>query len=245
MAESDILEASSFADVWKAVEAGDIGVLPIENSYAGSIYENIFSFLRYDVRIVGETRVSVHHCLWSLERDMAGVKKAYSHEQALRQCRDYLESRGIEPVKWYDTAGAAKMIAEEKLTGVAAIASSLAGELYGLHCLARDIEDQDGNTTRFLVVAKSGVEIAYPECHGKTSALFETADVPAALYKCLGAFATNAINLTKIESVPSQRDPFTYVFFMDFEGHAEDKAVKRALSELGHFAKNVKLLGSY
>jgi len=217
LAETEILEAASFQDVWEAVEAGDIGVLPIENSYAGSIYENVYAFLRFRVRIIGETRVSVHHCLWSLETDLSAVKEVYSHEQALRQCRNYLESHGLEPVKWYDTAGSAKMIAEKNMRGTAAIASALAGELYGLNALARDIEDQDGNTTRFLVVVRDDSTLEYPDRHEKTSILFETSDIPAVLYKSLGAFATNGINLSKIESIPSQRDPFTYVFLLDFE----------------------------
>lgn len=220
-------------------------MLPIENSYAGSIYENIYESVRHDARIRGEVRVAVRHCLWSLETELSAAKRVYSHEQALRQCRDYLESHGMEAVKWYDTAGAAKMIAEERLLGAAAIASSLAGELYGLHALARDIEDQDGNTTRFLVVTRADVALDYPDRHGKTSIVFETGDVPAVLYKCLGAFATNNLNLTKIESVPSQKDPFTCVFFVDFEGHINDPAVRRAMEELGYFTKSVKILGSY
>lgn len=220
-------------------------MLPIENSYAGSIYENIYAFVRQDAHIRGEVRVAVHHCLWSLETDISAVREVYSHEQALRQCRDYLESHGMEPVKWYDTAGAAKMIAEKGLRGAGAIASALAGELYGLHALARDIEDQDGNTTRFLVVTRADMPLDYPDRHDKISVIFETADVPAVLYKCLGAFATNGINLTKIESVPSQRDPFTYVFFVDTAGHADDPAVRRALEELAYFTKSVRVLGSY
>ena len=144
----------SFAEVWESIDADHIAVLPIENSYAGSIHENFYAFLRYDYAIVGEVSLPIHHTFLSLETDIGQVKKAYSHPQALAQCHDWLRSLHIEAVPYEDTAGAARMIAEKGKRECAAIASRRAGEIYGLHMLAEGIQDQIGNTTRFVVVTR-------------------------------------------------------------------------------------------
>ena len=135
------------------------------------------------------------------------------------------------------------MIAEKQKRGSAAIASRKAAELYGLNILSENIQDQTGNTTRFFVIAKTGV--IFPASPAKISVLFETKNIPAALYKSLGAFATHGINLVKIESLPSFKNPFTYIFWVDFEGKETDLNVQTALTELAYFTESVQILGSY
>jgi len=243
--EENIAGFPDFSSVWKRISDEGIGVLPIENSYAGSIHENLYNFVRYDHKIVGEIHLEINHALLSLETDISVVKRAYSHPQALAQCHDFLVAHGIEPIPSEDTAGSAKMIAERGERGVAAVASEIAGEVYGLHALARGIQDQKGNTTRFFVVVPRSSDIRYSEKATKTSILFETRDIPGALYKCLGAFATNGVNLSKIESLPSLKDPFTYTFWVDFHGTGEDTNVHHALDELRFFTQSVNILGEY
>ncbi len=246
--ESETEGLKTFADVWKAVENGGIGILPIENSYAGSIHDNLYGFLRYPFVTLAEYALPVKHCLLSHETEISAIRKAYSHPQALAQCYGFLKANAIESVVHADTAGAAKELSRTREPGAASVSSSKAAKIYGLNVLAEGIQDQQGNTTRFFVVARPDMaESAVSEFPktGKTSVVFEVKNVPAALYKCLGAFATHGVNLTKIESLPSLGDPFSYVFWIDFEGGVEVEGTKGALAELEFFAKKVRILGSY
>ena len=210
---SNIIWMSDFLSVWEKIWEGHIGILPIENGYAGSIHENLYYFMRYDYKIIWEYDHRVKHCLLSLEDDIKKVKKAYSHPQALTQCHNFLKNNNIKVEKFSDTAWAVKYIKENNLKWVWAIASRLAWDLYWLNILKENIVDQYGNTTKFFIITRKDSNITYKSKVWKVSIIFETRDIPASLYKCLWAFATNNINLTKIESMPNLKDPFSYLFF--------------------------------
>ncbi len=247
LSDTEILWLETFEQIWEKIGQWHIGVLPIENSYAGPIHANLFAFGRYEASIIGTYNLPIHHCLLSLEEDITQVKTAISHPQALDQCYTYLKKHNIEPKKFYDTAGAAKHIAESGERGIASISSKLAAEIYGLNVLEESIEDQEGNTTRFLVVCLSSEKGKYNYSlkKWKISLIFEARNIPASLYKCLGAFATNNVNLTKIENLPSFWRPFTSVFWIDFEGNLQDEAVQKALEELAFFTSDIRILGEY
>jgi len=234
-----------FLSVWDEIEKGNIWVLPVENGYAGSIHENLHYFLRYDYKIIGEFDLEVKHCLLSLENDIKNVKQAFSHPQALNQCHNFLKDNNIQAKKYSDTAWAAKYISENKLSGVWAIASSLAWEIYWLNILKENIADQKSNTTKFFVIAKKNEDIKFEKKSNKISIIFEARNIPASLYKCLWAFATNNVNLTKIESMPNLKNPFSYIFFMSFEGQLKDENIKKALEELEFFTNTIKILWEY
>ena len=234
-----------FLSVWEEIESGNIWVLPVENGYAGSIHENLYYFLRYDYKIIWEFDLEVQHCLLSLETDIKSVKQAFSHPQALSQVHNFLKDNNIRTQKFSDTAAAAKYISENKLNWVWAIASSLAWEIYGLNLLRENIADQKWNTTKFFVLSKKDENILFKNRSDKVSILFEARDIPASLYKCLWAFATNNVNLTKIESMPNLKDPFSYIFFMTFKGQLQDENIKKALEELDFFTNSIKILWEY
>jgi prephenate dehydratase len=170
------------------------------------------------------------------------IGKIYSHPQALAQCENFLKRLKVEIVPTYDTAGSAKMIQEQKLAHIGAIASKRASQIYGLNILAENIEDNPNNYTRFLVISREKAERVK---RSKTSIVFATKNVPGALYASLGAFATRNINLIKLESRPSKNKPWEYVFYVDFEGYIDDKECQEALAELREKANLVKILGSY
>ena len=238
----------SFRDLFDAIKDDTgLGLVPIENSIAGSVVQCYDLFLDYDATIIGEFEFKIEHCLLSNypEEDITTV---YSHPQALSQCSDYLDARKYEKVVFSDTAGAAKHIARVQQEGAATVASEAAAEIYGLGVVARNIQNNGENRTRFLLVKKAGTELSFEDQlqpRTKSTILFEAADIPAALYKCLGGFATNGVNLLKIESRPSQKKNFDYIFYLDFEGTKEDEGVRNALDELDHFSKKVVFLGSY
>lgn len=234
-----------FSKIWEKIDDNSIGVIPIENSYAGPIHKNLYNFLRYDHQIIGELSLKIEHCLLSKETDLSKIKKVYSHPQALSQCYDFLKKHNLEGIEFADTALASKFIAEEQEPGIASIASSLTSQLYNLNILEEGIQDQTGNTTRFFVLAPKNSKLQYTDKKNKISLFFETRHVPAALYKCLGGFATNGINLHKIESLPALKNPFSYLFWIDLEGKLKDKAVQNSLEELAFFTKSVRVLGEY
>lgn len=234
-----------FKSVWEKIDNTHIGVLPVENSYAGNIHENLYHFLRYDYKIIWEINLEIHHCLISKEKNIKNISKVYSHPQALSQCHDYLKKNKIHIEAHTDTAWAAQMISENNESWVAAIASDLAAKTYGLHILDRSIQDQKWNTTKFFVIVPKNSRLKMKNKKKKTSILFESKNIPAALYKCLWAFATNGVNLTKIESMPSLKWPFTYLFWMNFEWTLEDKCVEKSLEELQFFTNDIKILWEY
>ncbi len=239
------LPCHAFEGIFAAIESGeaDYGVLPVENSSAGSINRAFDLLLDHDLRVWGEILLRVRHNLLAPPgTTLNEVHSVRSHPQALAQCERWLSQRNLKAVTWYDTAGSAKELAASPEPGVAAIASSLAAETYGLEVLAAGIEDLSWNYTRFFVIGRGDAPVS---AKAKTSLVFAVSHDPGSLYHCLGEFATRGINLTKIESRPRRNRPWHYVFYLDFEGHWQDPTCQQALVGLLARAAFVKLLGSY
>ncbi len=234
-----------FKDVFESVTKQDTdhGVVPVENSLEGSINQTYDLFLAYDLKVCGEVIVRVSHCLLAnAGTSLRQVRTVYSHPQALAQCRNFLEKSGWELIPTYDTAGSAKMLKEKGLKDAAAIASERAAELYRLKILAREIEDNPNNFTRFFVLSKQDSSITGKD---KTSIIFAAAHKPGTLYHALGEFAKRGISLTKIESRPTKQTPWEYNFYLDFEGHRSEARCVEALEALSRYSAFVKVLGSY
>ncbi|MDP8888788.1 MAG: prephenate dehydratase [Thermoproteota archaeon] len=248
-----LIPLKSFQDVFDAAETGKVEyiVVPLENSIEGSINEIYDLLLQTKMNVVGEIYQRVRHCLIA-NRGTKMIRYVHSHPQALAQCRAYLQNKGLKPVPTYDTAGAAKMIKENKMADSAAIASKRAAELYDMEILDEGIEDRKNNYTRFFVLSpkkkKSGKsdphDIGVGHNH-KTSIIFSVRHVPGALFGILGEFAIRKINLTKIESRPTKETPWEYNFYVDFEGHLQNKAVHEALLSIKPKTSYIKILGSY
>lgn len=240
-------ELNSSIDLWLTwTKEESILILAIENSYAWSIYDNLYKFLKIDAKIIAEYNMWIDLSLCSLEKDISNVKRVYSHFKALPQCYDYFKKHNIsDQIVYSDTAWAAKMISETKEKWAWALCSKLAWEMYGLNVLDDKVQDQKWNTTRFLVIAASDSKIEYKKNTWKISILFEARDLPASLYKCLWAFATNWLNLTKIESLPNIKNPFSYLFWLDFEWKLDSEDTKKSLEELSFFTKDIKILWEY
>jgi len=236
----------SFVDVFHAVAAGetDYGLVPVENSQAGSINE-VYDLLRqHDLFVTGEISHPVNHCLLCLPgQQLSDIKRVISHPQALAQCDAYLRELGLEIVATYDTAGSAKMVREENLQGVAAVAGAGAAELYQLDILAHGIQTIKDNFTRFIALGRE--PMPRREGEAKTMLVMATAHQPGSLHKCLGVLAANNINLLKLESRPSRQRIWEYVFYLDFEGHRDDPPVRRALADLAGYTIFCKVLGSF
>jgi len=235
----------NFAAVFEAVATGemDAGVVPVENSQAGSINDTYDLLLKHNLNIIGEVYLRVRHCLLALPGEtLESVRKIYSHPQALAQCQEFLSGLKAELVPTYDTAGSAKMIKQQGLRNAAAIASKRVSEIYGMEILAEGIETNPRNYTRFFVIAQGKAGQAESS---KTSLVFRTRNIPGFLYQSLGAFATRGINLSKLESRPAKDMPWEYIFYVDFEGHADDKTCKQALDELQTKCVFLRILGSY
>jgi prephenate dehydratase len=245
-----LLPLKSFLDVFDAAERGsaDFAVLPVENSIEGSVNEIYDLLLKTKLQVIGEVYQRVRHCLVANKGARKNsIKSAHSHPQALAQCRVYLHKHGIEPVPAYDTAGAAKMVKENKRLDAAAIASRRAAELYGMAILDEGIEDKKNNYTRFLVLSprKRKTGSASRGRNYKTSIIFSVKHVPGSLFGIIGEFAVRGINLTKIESRPTKETPWEYNFYVDFDGQADDSTVKAALKAIRHKTLYIKVLGSY
>ena len=232
-------------DVFQAIQSNlvDSALVPVENAMAGAVSQAYELLMESDLLIQAEVILHVHHALLAPEGVvMADIKQARSHPQALAQCEEFLRRHKIEAIPAYDTAGSARDLAASPTPGVAAIASSLAAKLYGLNTLMSDIEDVQYNLTRFLLL---GHDTAQAGDYNKTSLVFATRHRPAALYECLGEFASRGLNLTKIESRPRRNKPWEPLFYLDFEGHWQDPNCQAALAQLLLRASFVKLLGSY
>jgi len=241
----DVLPCRNFSELFEVTQSKQVrySLLPVENALAGAVNQAYELLLDHDLRIQAEVILHVHHCLLAPKGvQMEQIKHVKSHPQALAQCDKFLKRQGIEPIPAYDTAGSAKIISEEKPENTGAIASALAGKLYKLDVLAKEIEDVSFNFTRFFVL---GHEDPPRGSYNKTSLVFATRHRPAALYDCLGEFATHGLNLTKIESRPRRNRPWEPVFYLDFEGHWQDDNAQSALVRLLQHASFVKMLGSY
>ena len=219
------------------------GILPVENALAGAVSQAYELLMDADLRIQADVILHVHHALIVPNgATLADLKFVRSHPQALAQCDQFLRRHNLEAVPWYDTAGAARDLAQEPAAQTGAIASVLAGKLYNMQILATEIEDVAFNYTRFFIL---GHEDPPRGEYNKTSIVFATRHRPAALYECLGEFAERGLNLTKIESRPRRNRPWEPVFYMDIEGHWQDEACQQALARLLQRASFVKMLGSY
>ena len=231
-----------FVDVFDAVQEGlfDFGIVPVENTLGGLIGP-VNSILIYTgLRIVAAVDMPVSHCLLSLPgADHREIRAAYSHSQALAQCRHFLSRNKLESRPYYDTAGAARMLAQERIAGAAAIASRFAAELYGLEIIKEDIQDAENNRTRFFVLARDGAAGAGEKC----SVVFSTENKAGSLFHTLEIFARAGINLTRIESVPNK--PGDYAIFIDFEGSDRDEGVARAIAAARGATRDFRLLGCY
>jgi prephenate dehydratase len=239
------LPCPSFEDAIEAVQAGRAGcaMIPIENSQHGRVADIHFLLPESGLAIVGEHFVRVRHCLLGLA-DKAVLREVKSHVQALGQVRRHLRAWGIAPVQFFDTAAAAAAVAGEADPSIGAIASRLAGELYGLNILAEGVEDADHNTTRFVVLSREAI-VPPAGVPAMTSFNFEVRSVPAALFKALGGFATNGVNMTKLESYLRDGKFSQAEFYAEIEGSPVDPAVGRALEELAFFTNWVKIIGTY
>lgn len=234
-----------FADVFQATldRKVDGAVVPIENSLGGSVDGTYEQLRRRPLLIEGELQLPIHQCLMAPPgTDLDAIERVYSHPQALAQSARFLAARpGWEVHAVYDTAGAARMVAE--IGGkVAAIAPARAAEIYGLDLLREAIQDDPSNHTRFIQI---GFERMAPTGDDKTSLIFTLKDVPGALFKAIAAFSLRDLNLTKLQSRPSRERPWHYSFYVDVQGHRDDPAVQRALGHLDELTTVVKVLGSY
>jgi prephenate dehydratase len=233
-----------FVDVFTGVEQGiyDLGVVPVENSLEGAVTQVNDLLTTTSLNVINEVKVPVNHCLLApQETGLREVRVVYSHPQALAQCNRFLLEHKIEPRPYYDTAGAAKMLARENPRAAAAIASALCAELYDLDIISQGIEDGAANHTRFLLLSRKGFE----RRGQKTSIIFATAHEAGQLFKALRLFAEADINLTRIASMPLRSDPGNYSFFLDFEGDAKDEKVVGVINNLQKMAIRFKFLGSY
>ena len=271
---AEFMPLKSFASVFEAVENGSatFAIVPVENSIEGSINE-VYDLLLQTKELIatGEVYQRVHHCLIANNGvAFPDIRIAYSHPQALAQCRDYLLKKKIEPVAAYDTAGAVKFVKENHLKDSAAIASRKAAELYDMQILDEGIEDRKNNFTRFLVMSRADQSSAvsppgtdaHSDVHAndhidpnstphgrgptfKTSLIFSVKHIPGALYGILGEFAVRGINLTKIESRPTKETPWEYNFYMDVEGSSADAKVIDAIKSVRDKTMFLKVVGSY
>ncbi|MDQ7841285.1 MAG: prephenate dehydratase [bacterium] len=239
------LPCRTLAAVFDAVERGTAvrGMVPVENSQAGSINDTYDLLVRHPLHIVGEHNQRIEHCLLALPGEtLDSIRTVLSHPQALAQCDAFLARGGWETVATYDTAGSAQLVAVDRRTGVAAIAGRHAAEIYGLEVLAEGIETSPLNYTRFLALSLTPTP---PVGRAKTSVVFSTANVPGALYRALGAFAERGINLTKLESRPRRDRPWEYLFYVDIETHRDSPEGRAALDDLARVSAFLRVLGSY
>ena len=239
---------SPMANYVNAVQTGKaaLAIIPVENSIAGRVAD-LHSLLPHTkLKIVAEHFQRVEHCLVALPgATLKDIKSAKSHVQALAQCRNFLKKHRIAPLVHADTAGAAREIAEIGDKSVGAIASSLAAKIYNLKVLAKNIEDADHNTTRMLVFSREEAKTDHRSVPCMTAFLFRVKSRPAALYKALGGFATNGVNIVKLESYLSGAHFEQAQFYAEVEGHPEQRGVQLALEELGFFSDEFKALGSF
>ena len=244
------LPCPTFEDAFNAVEAGkaDLAMIPIENTIAGRVADIHHLLPQSRLHIVGEYFLPIHFQLMALPGvAMEEIKSVYSHIHALGQCRKVIRKHRWRPVVAGDTAGAARVVAEEAVRSNAALAPRLAAELYGLDILAENVEDADNNVTRFVVLSKTKrwSERSDPAARMMSTFIFRVRNVPAALYKAMGGFATNGVNMTKLESYQLGGKFFSTLFYADIEGHPDDRNVALALEELHFFSREVRILGVY
>jgi prephenate dehydratase len=243
---AELLPCRSFEDVFDLVdsEPSSYGILPIENTIGGSIHRNFDLLLEHQLPIIGEIELPVvHHLLALPGSTLERVRRIYSHPQALAQCDRFLRTlSGVEVIATYDTAGSAKLIAEQGMQDAAAIASARAAEVFGLTALVSSIQDYEHNVTRFLIIGRRPLSASPAD---KTSVVFTLTNEPGALFKALSVFALRGIDLTKLESRPFPGRKWEYLFYVDLAAAHDDVKCTRALAHLGEFAPMLRVLGSY
>ncbi|SDE29444.1 prephenate dehydratase [Paracoccus isoporae] len=250
--DMEALPCRTFEDVIEAVRAGeaDLAMLPVENSTYGRVADIHHLLPESGLHIIDEAFVRVHISLLAQPGvTLDEVTEAMSHTVLLGQCRGFLRDHGIRSITGADTAGSAKIVAEQGQRHIAALAAPLAGEIYGLNRLADQIEDRQNNTTRFLIMSREPDYARRPNRAGEagmlTSFVFRVRNIPAALYKAMGGFATNGVNMTKLESYMVDGVFTATQFYADIEGHPEDENVRLALDELSYFTSMLNVLGVY
>ena len=242
------LPCPTFEDAFAALQDGsaELGMIPIENSIAGRVADIHTLLPASGLHIVGETFLPIHFQLLAVPgARIEDLKTVHSHVHALGQCRNIIRRLGVRAVVAADTAGAAREVAERGEKSHAALATSLAGQIYGLQTLVSDVEDEKHNTTRFVVLSKNPDWVARGNGPVVTTFVFRVRNVPAALYKALGGFATNGVNMTKLESYMVEGEFAATQFLADVDGHPDDPPLKRALEELEFFSREVRILGVY
>jgi len=242
------LPCPTFEDAFAALQDGsaELGMIPIENSIAGRVADIHALLPASGLHIVGETFLPIHFQLLAAPgARIEDLKVVHSHVHALGQCRNIIRRHKLKPIVASDTAGAAREVAERGEKSHAALATSLAGQIYGLQTLVADVEDEKHNTTRFVVLSKDPSWVAPGNGPVVTTFVFRVRNVPAALYKALGGFATNGVNMTKLESYMEGGEFAATQFLADVDGHPDDPPLKRALEELEFFSREVRILGVY
>jgi prephenate dehydratase len=244
----EAVPSATFEDAFTAVSSGecDLAMIPIENSIAGRVADIHHLMPDSGLHIVAEYFMPVRHQLLAPKgATLKDIKIVESHVHALGQCRRFIRQHGFKPVVAADTAGSAREVAARGDLSCAAIASRLAAQIYGLDILVEDIEDETHNTTRFIVLSREKKWAPRGKSKVITTFVFRVRNVPAALYKALGGFATNGINMTKLESYMIEGNFFATQFYVDVEGHPDDRGLAFALEELAFFSKELKILGVY
>lgn len=243
----DAIGFETFEEAFEAVKEGkvDYGVVPIDNTIAGTVAANCDLLLKHDVSVIAEVFLDIKHNLLSHNgNSIKDVKFVYSHPHALEQCRVFIRNHHLKPIPEYDTAGAAKIIKERNRKEEAAIASEFCAKIYGLDIIEKDISTAKNNITKFFVFVNSN-NIPKNIKQEKTSIVFKTKHYPGALISCLQRLAKHGLSLTKLESRPIPENPWEYAFYADFEGGIEDEKVKLAISEMEVSSTFLKVLGSY
>jgi prephenate dehydratase len=241
---STAIPLKTFYDVFETVKnhRNGMAVVPIENSIEGSVSETYDLLLQDKIYVSGEIFQRINHCL-IVNKGYKKLINVYSHPQALGQCRNYIQSKKLEPIPAFDTAGAVKFIKDNKMMESAAIASRRAAEIYDMEILEEGIEDKQNNFTRFFVISQQLLD--KPSGTDRTSIIFALEHKPGSLYQVLKEFSRKSINLTRIESRPTKETPWEYYFYVDFDGHYNDEKVKTTLNRIKTQTKFFKLLGSY
>ena len=242
------LPCPTFEDAFGAVQEGqaELAMIPIENSIAGRVADIHHLLPTSGLHIVGEHFLPIHFQLMSVrDADLGTIRDVYSHVHALGQCRKIIRKLGLKAHVAGDTAGSAREVAELKDPTRASLAPSLAAEVYGLKILAEDVEDEAHNTTRFIILSKTARWTSAGNGPTVTSFVFRVRNLPAALYKALGGFATNGINMSKLESYMLEGEFLATQFYAEVDGHPDDLPLKRALEELAFFSKEMRILGVY
>ena len=244
----EALPCPTFEDAFAAVSDGAAGLamIPIENSIAGRVADIHHLLPASGLHIVGEHFLPIHFQLMALPAaDLGTIRSVHSHVHALGQCRKIIRKLGLKAVVAGDTAGSAREVAEARDPARASLAPRLAADVYGLKILAEDVEDESHNTTRFIILAKSPRWAPAGNGPVVTSFVFRVRNLPAALYKALGGFATNGVNMTKLESYMVEGDFLATQFYAEVDGHPEDAPLRRALEELEFFSRELHILGVF